>query len=277
MRYPFGLRTALIALGIEEPRTTQPPSEKLTVVVSNHNQRSHVKGLNFAVWNAPIVTVSAANGLLQFTSPACIWVMMSARLTDIECIALAESMMRRDPQLKRTTLDELWDYIQLAEAYKEDARNKRTYVVRGIGRCKRVFPLLCENTDSSQEGRTRITLVEHGLGCPIVNYKLALPDGTWVLLDMAFPKVKIAIEYDGQHHAGQWLQDSERRNRIEDAGWIFIQVTKLDLATVEARYNLACRVAKKIEERLGIPVFVLPAMTIQQSIDYIKNHDLPWL
>ena len=43
--------------------------------------------------------------------------------------------------------------------------------------------------------------------------------------DMAYPDLKIIIEYDGRHHASRWLADSKRREALEDEGWLYIQVT----------------------------------------------------
>ena len=82
-----------------------------------------------------------------------------------------------------------------------------------------------EGTDSSQESRCRIALIRNGLPCPKVNWKVRLNNGKIALLDMAYPDIKVAIEYDGRHHAGQWLADSKRREALEDDGWAYIQVT----------------------------------------------------
>lgn len=47
--------------------------------------------------------------------------------------------------------------------------------------------------------------------------------------DMAYPDLKIIIEYDGRHHASRWLADSKRREALEDEGWLYIQVTAENL------------------------------------------------
>lgn len=86
-----------------------------------------------------------------------------------------------------------------------------------------------EGTDSSQESRCRIALIRNGLPCPKVNWKVRLNNGKIALLDMAYPDIKVAIEYDGRHHAGQWLADSKRREALEDDGWAYIQVTAENL------------------------------------------------
>lgn len=55
-----------------------------------------------------------------------------------------------------------------------------------------------EGTDSSQESRCRIALIRNGLPCPKVNWKVRLNNGKIALLDMAYPDIKVAIEYDGK-------------------------------------------------------------------------------
>ena len=77
---------------------------------------------------------------------------------------------------------------------------------------RRALRLMRENTDSSQETRSRIVLLRYGLPCPEVNYAIRLKGYSHVFFaDMAYPDLKIIIEYDGRHHASRWLADSKRR------------------------------------------------------------------
>lgn len=73
--------------------------------------------------------------------------------------------------------------------------------------------------------------------------KVRLNNGKIVVLDMAYPDIKVAIEYDGRHHAGQWLADSKRREALEDDGWAYIQVTAENLMNDFEERALAQRVA----------------------------------
>ena len=95
---------------------------------------------------------------------------------------------------------------------------------------RRALRLMRENTDSSQETRSRIVLLRYGLPCPEVNYAIRLKGYSHVFFaDMAYPDLKIIIEYDGRHHASRWLADSKRREALEDEGWLYIQVTAENL------------------------------------------------
>lgn len=118
-----------------------------------------------------------------------------------------------------------------------------------------------EGTDSSQESRCRIALIRNGLPCPQVNWKVRLNNGKIVLLDMAYPDIKVAIEYDGRHHAGQWLADSKRREALEDDGWAYIQVTAENLMNDFEEQALAQRVADRMSQRLSKPIMLCQRMS----------------
>ena len=47
--------------------------------------------------------------------------------------------------------------------------------------------------------------------------------------DLGYPELKLAIEYEGDHHrtpAGQFNTDIERRQLLEAEGWTVLRVTK---------------------------------------------------
>lgn len=133
---------------------------------------------------------------------------------------------------------------------------------------RRALRLMRENTDSSQETRSRIVLLRYGLPCPEVNYAIRLKGYSHVFFaDMAYPDLKIIIEYDGRHHASRWLADSKRREALEDEGWLYIQVTAENLRDEDSHRELAERVAQRVSLRLGEPVRLCGRMTIAQIAD----------
>lgn len=83
--------------------------------------------------------------------------------------------------------------------------------------------------DSPMESRLRMLLVLAGLPEPVVNLELRDRHGQVVMrLDLAYPGVKLAVEYDGRHHAEtsrQWNRDLERREALDRAGWRLLVVT----------------------------------------------------
>lgn len=83
---------------------------------------------------------------------------------------------------------------------------------------RRALRLMRENTDSSQETRSRIVLLRYGLPCPEVNYTIRLKGYSHVFSRTWLIRIEIIIEYDGRHHASRWLADSKRREALEDEG-----------------------------------------------------------
>ena len=86
-----------------------------------------------------------------------------------------------------------------------------------------------EEVDSPMETRLRMLIVLAGLPEPEVNHKIRDEDGKVVMrLDLAYPALKLVVEYDGRQHAEdirQWNRDLERREVFDDSEWRIIVVT----------------------------------------------------
>ncbi len=92
---------------------------------------------------------------------------------------------------------------------------------RGIVAARQAVQLADPRAESPQESRMRVWVALDGLH-PEVQY--------WVgryRVDLAFPRQRLAVEYDGQWH-GDWLKvgpDRERLNDLHAAGWEVVFVT----------------------------------------------------
>ncbi|MEI4270374.1 DUF559 domain-containing protein [Klenkia sp. LSe6-5] len=55
-------------------------------------------------------------------------------------------------------------------------------------------------------------------------------------VDLAFPRQRVAVEYDGAWHGepGQFARDRRRLNALQAAGWRVLHVTAADLHRPEA-------------------------------------------
>jgi very-short-patch-repair endonuclease len=250
----WALSTALRLQEIELPNGLKLPKDgKEVAVVKNINSRRWVHGVRCITWSKPLETVTLKRGVGNFldglicTSPVCTWAMASTRVSLDELVVLGDAMMRRDKRLKRATLS---DFVAYLRRMREWSQQHHVRTFRGYDTCRRAIRLMCENTDSSQETRTRLTLMRHRLDCPAVNFPLAI-QGQQFYLDMAYPEFQVCVEYDGQFHAEQWMGDSRRRRLIENAGWQYVQVTRDDLESEKAQRELACRVATAIERNTG--------------------------
>lgn len=253
----FTRATALELLAIEKP-IMPPIGTAHQVVVPKLSQRGHVQNVTYLAWSGPIETQLVERRFTCVTA-ACAWAHTAAILPLEEVVVLADSMMRRDQRLKRTTFEELQRYVAEARGFE------------GIRKCRQALRLIRENTDSSQETRTRIALIRYGLPVPDVNHRMVLPGSSRsVYLDMAYPELRIAIEYDGKHHrfnSGQVLVDDQRREEIENAGWKYIKVTFMDLQNEVSQERLADKVAISMQKALGMHVPLTPRMSIEQLGD----------
>lgn len=104
----------------------------------------------------------------------------------------------------------------------------------GTSAARRAGAYVRAGVDSAMETRLRLLLVLAGLPEPVVNLPLRDPETGRVRyrLDLAYPKWKIAIEYDGRQHAEstqQWRWDVQRREELEGDGWRLVLVLAADL------------------------------------------------
>jgi len=98
---------------------------------------------------------------------------------------------------------------------------------RGSRRAAKVFDLTDGRAQSPQESRLRVRLVLAGLPRPVAQHPVRLPSGATAHPDLAWPALRVAVEYDGQWHAdaGQLHRDRRRLNQLTAAGWVVLHVT----------------------------------------------------
>jgi hypothetical protein len=102
---------------------------------------------------------------------------------------------------------------------------------RGIRTARRSLPMLDGRAESPGESLTRYHLMEGGVVRPTCNYNVVV-DGEWLArVDLAWPRQRVAVEYDGIVHLSEAARrnDAARRNLLQDAGWIVIVFTAADL------------------------------------------------
>jgi hypothetical protein len=91
---------------------------------------------------------------------------------------------------------------------------------------------LCDpRAESPPESRVRLWLAQAGVPAPIPQYQV-LHEGEFVArVDLAWPQVAVALEYDGQWHAdpGQLGRDRRRIRTLTALGWYVYPVTSADL------------------------------------------------
>lgn len=113
---------------------------------------------------------------------------------------------------------------------------RRYFRRRGVVQARELVPLADGGAESPGESWTRIVILDHGLPKPELQWWVTVDGVPTFRLDMAYPKHKVAIEYDGREfHEGEdhRLHDAARRRWLTDHGWTVVVVTKEDFS-VEA-------------------------------------------
>ncbi len=95
-----------------------------------------------------------------------------------------------------------------------------------------VIELADPRAESPMETRSRLVLVQRGLPRPELQYQVYDKFGEFIArLDMAYPLLKLGMEYDGRGHLTEWQQqtDARRLNRLEACGWSVLRFTSHDV------------------------------------------------
>lgn len=120
---------------------------------------------------------------------------------------------------------------------------------RGGRRFAEALSLVDGRAESLPESRLRVRLVRAGLPRPVSQHVITR-DGRFVArVDLAWPDLKVAVEYDGQWHddPAQFHRDRRRLNQIVGDDWIVLHVTSkrmredFDAALAEIRTALHTR------------------------------------
>lgn len=128
--------------------------------------------------------------------------------------------------------------LRMAEPRCEEFRNAVAARIRvrpdprGSVRGPHLWELCSPRSESPPESWTRLLLIEQGFPLPEVNFSILSPVGRELYrLDLAWPLLRIAVEYDGHAvHAGQEEHDEARDEDLRRRGWIVIHARAADLA-----------------------------------------------
>ena len=180
---------------------------------------------------------------VPLASPASTWAMLGAVLWDpYDLVAAGDAFVREpmfhdDPPALATTR-------QLQTAV---AAGRRV----GVGRLRAALPLVRTRSASRRETWVRLALIDAGLPEPELNVSVRSDDGRQLaVVDLAYPDLRVAIEYEGEHHLfdpRQWTRDIARHEELAAHGWVVIRVTKLDL--LGGGSSLVARVRRAIAAR----------------------------
>jgi very-short-patch-repair endonuclease len=208
--------SAAVLWGFPLPQALQ----NLTVVhlTSQPGQRAvrhkNVVGHQQSLEPEEIVTGSR----VSCTSPLRTWFDLAGLLSPDELVIAGDFLLRRRNPL--TTLAEL-------DAFLAGKQGRA-----GYRRAMRARSLIRAETDSPKETELRLLLMRHGLPEPGINVPMFDETGGWIQdPDLSYEEEKIAIQYDGGHHANpaQRRSDIFRDENARDAGWRVLVLTQWHL------------------------------------------------
>lgn len=183
------------------------PDEHVTV--PQEGQRRRRLGLRCHVAALSEDEIRVVQGV-RVTSPTRLFVDLAA-LPLVDLVVAGDWLVRS----RRVTVESLIEHCA------------RTQAPHGA-RARRAASYVRERVDSPMETRLRMLLVLAGLPESQVNLEMRDRTGMLLRLDLSYPSVKLAVEYDGRHHlesSAQWERDVDRRNDLADEGWRLISVT----------------------------------------------------
>ena len=103
---------------------------------------------------------------------------------------------------------------------------------RGVVQARELIPLVDPRTESTGESFVKLAIHDAGLPQPQPQHWVSAGGAAAYRLDLAYPRLKICIEYDGEEfHSSDEAKEKDRRRRnwLREHGWVVIVVTKDDL------------------------------------------------
>jgi hypothetical protein len=165
-------------------------------------------------------------------------------VTDLLCgsgsgdaLAVADQALARQPEGER-------DRYRARIGNRIDTRRDRRGTIRG----RELLALATGRAESPPESWLMLILVELGFPHPEANWPIRSPSGREIYrLDLAWPDLRIAVEYDGHAvHTERVAEDEARDDDLRRRGWIVVHVTAEGLAD---RGDLAARLRAAFRER----------------------------
>jgi hypothetical protein len=177
-----------------------------------------VRGITVRVSPMPAACVTAHRGIAVCTPEHAAWE-IAWTLALFEAMGWIDALARRR-RLSRARL--------VAHCAVHPA-------ARGRCRARTRLSLADGRSESPPESTVRVAVVLAGVGPPTPQYSV-MRDGYFVArLDLAWPALRFAIEYDGQWHADrdQLTRDRRRLRELTALGWQIYHVTRDDLRNLD--------------------------------------------
>jgi hypothetical protein len=185
---------------------------------------------------------------VALTSPATTWAMLGAQLRHPYDIVAAADHLVRVPRMPGGFDKPMPPAIATMRELEA-----ALFAGRRVGKplLRTALPLVRQGSSSRPETWTRLIIIDAGLPEPVLDHDVYASDGSFIgCVDLAYPELKIAIEYEGDHHRTDtetWNRDILKHDRLAAEGWRVIRVTR-DMVFAHPE-TLAARVREAIRTR----------------------------
>ncbi|MGH3471940.1 MAG: DUF559 domain-containing protein [Nocardioidaceae bacterium] len=218
--HPFGVfcdRTAAWLHGVDALSFREleilPPVEMVVLRGHTRPRRLHCRGGERDLNIGDVTSV----GTCPVTSALRTALDLGCKLKRSEALAVLDGFLRRGLVTREEMLSRLPTY-----------RGRR-----GVVQLRRLVRLADPRAESTGESWTRLAIVDAGLPTPELQHWVCDRGVPVFRLDLAFPKSKVAIEYDGMEYHDQpadRARDASRREWLRQRGWTVIVVRREDLS-----------------------------------------------
>ncbi|ANS77690.1 hypothetical protein SGUI_0294 [Serinicoccus hydrothermalis] len=187
-----------------------PDSPRVHLTIGRAQDRRRRQGLQ---WHVDAAATSCLYRGIRVTTAAQTFLDLAHDLTLVDLVVLGDSLVHRGHASPNAL-------VEAAES-------------RGIPLARRAAALVRRGAESPMETKVRLLLVLAGFPEPRMQVAFVDRGGqTRYRLDLAYPELKVAIEYDGRHHAAdpaQWGHDISRREWLDDQGWRLVVLRSPDV------------------------------------------------
>lgn len=176
--------------------------------------------------------VVQAHGL-SVASTADTFVDLAAELSLDDLVVLGDAVARRDDSVEGLL--------------KAVARRGRV-----PERARTALGLVRVGSDSAMETKTRLVFHRGGLPAPELNAPVLDAHEMWIATgDFVWRQQRVVAEYQGETHFGDFAHgdaDISRRLLVQDHGWRYVEITKLDIFGEARRHQLVERLARWLRD-----------------------------
>ncbi|WP_422115999.1 DUF559 domain-containing protein [Brachybacterium sp. UNK5269] len=164
---------------------------------------------------------------VAISGPVALLAELSRTLSHTQLVAAADQLVGPHSRLRpRPTAAQLRDLVAAATG---------TY---RITRVRRAVALARDRVESPKETETRLLLLHAGFAEPVINLEVRAPlTGETFRLDLSYPALRLAIEYDGFWHSTDRVRHRRDRRKddvLHELGWRVVRASDADLADPHA-------------------------------------------